>query len=187
LQRIAKAEAAAIAQQFNMSSTPSTPENPSQSPGRCQFVYTVQPGESLYSIAQLYGTSWQTLASYNNIQYPYGVVTGQTIRIPGSGAVADYTVSGGDNLYTIGQRFGIPWQAIAIANNVEPPYQLYIGDHLIIPTTCYLYYNVRQGDSLYRIGEKFGVSWEALAEINQISYPYQLNPGTNLMIPLPLQ
>lgn len=187
LRRIAQAEAAAIAEHFNLSSAPQTPQNPPSSSGRCQFVHTTQSGESLYSIAQLYGTSWQTLASYNNIQYPYGVVTGQAIRIPGSGAVADYTVRAGDNLYTIGQRFGVPWQAIAISNNIEPPYQLYVGDHLVVPTTCYLHYNVRQGDSLYRIGERFGIPWETLAEINQMSYPYQVNPGTNLMIPLPLQ
>lgn|GEM_PF-811562 len=190
LRRIAAAEAAVIGRYFQLMA-PGQPQPPTESvppptPSGCQFSYTVQPGESLYSIGQKFGTSWQEIASANDIVSPYNLMAGQILIIPSSGTVIDYTVQTGDNLYSIGQKLGVPWQAIAIANGIEAPYRLYIGDSLLIPQTCFLYYTIRPGDSLYRIGEKFGISWEDIAVVNQLYYPYQISPGMNLMIPLPL-
>lgn len=190
LRRIAAAEAAVISRHFQLMTPgqlqPPTESVPPPTPSLCRFSYTVQPGESLYSIGQKFGTSWQEIASANNIVSPYDLMAGQILIIPSSGTVIDYTVQTGDNLYSIGQKLGVPWQAIAIANGIEAPYRLYIGDSLLIPQTCFLYYTIRPGDSLYRIGEKFGISWEDIAVINQLYYPYQISPGMNLMIPLPL-
>ncbi|MBN2503004.1 MAG: LysM peptidoglycan-binding domain-containing protein [Anaerolineales bacterium] len=43
--------------------------------------YTVQRGEYLVQIARDFGLNWQTLASINNIGYPYVVHPGQVIRL----------------------------------------------------------------------------------------------------------
>lgn len=187
LRRIAAAEAAVIGRHFQlMAPVPPQPPTEPGVPSGCRFSYTVQPGESLYSIGQKFGTSWQEIASANDIVSPYVVMAGQVLVIPSNGTVIDYTVQTGDNLYSIGQKLGVPWQAIAIANGIEAPYQLYIGDRLLVPQTCFLHYTIRPGDSLYRIGEKYGVPWEDIAIINQLYYPYRISPGMNLMIPLPL-
>ena len=45
-------------------------------------VYIVQPGDFLYALARTFGVTWQSLASYNNISYPYIVYPGQEIRVP---------------------------------------------------------------------------------------------------------
>ena len=45
-------------------------------------TYVVQKGEYLYSLAQRFGVSWQSLAAKNNIGYPYVVYPGQTLVIP---------------------------------------------------------------------------------------------------------
>jgi LysM repeat protein len=46
-------------------------------------VYTVQKGDTLSSIASMYGTSWKKLAEYNALSNPNKLLVGQEIRIPG--------------------------------------------------------------------------------------------------------
>lgn len=50
-----------------------------------------------------------------------------------SSAATTYTVVSGDTLYKIGLRFGVPWQNIAQANDIQSPYLIYVGDVLVIP------------------------------------------------------
>ena len=45
-----------------------------------------------------------------------------------------YTVQPGDNLYQIGQRFGVSTESIVNINGIDFPYQLVIGMALVIPT-----------------------------------------------------
>ncbi len=46
------------------------------------FLYTVRPGETLYSIARRYGWSVWYLASVNHISDPNRIYAGQVILIP---------------------------------------------------------------------------------------------------------
>lgn len=55
-------------------------EKASQKPGR---EYTVQPGDTISGIAGANGISFEELAQYNNIPYPYSLTVGQVIIIPG--------------------------------------------------------------------------------------------------------
>ena len=43
--------------------------------------YTVKPGDNLSTIAAAYGTTWQQLASWNNIQNPNVIFPGQILRV----------------------------------------------------------------------------------------------------------
>lgn len=45
-------------------------------------VYVVQYGDTLFSIAQGYGTSVEALAQANGLTYPYIIYVGQTLLIP---------------------------------------------------------------------------------------------------------
>lgn len=64
------------------SSVPSTPAASSTN-------YTVQPGDTLFKIAQLHGTSVQAIASANNITDPSQLRVGQVLIVEGStGTVA---------------------------------------------------------------------------------------------------
>ena len=54
---------------------------PATPPGYRQHV--VQQGEYLVSIARLYNQNWVTLATINSIVYPYIILPGQTLLIPG--------------------------------------------------------------------------------------------------------
>ncbi len=48
----------------------------------CKYKHKVQQGETLTYIANLYGISWDKIASANDLQPPYTVSPGQTLCIP---------------------------------------------------------------------------------------------------------
>jgi LysM repeat protein len=47
----------------------------------------------------------------------------------------NYVVRPGDTLYSISRRFGVPTDVIIRQNRLQPPYILYAGQTLYIPTT----------------------------------------------------
>ena len=109
-----------------------------QGGGSGGFSYTVQPGDSLYSIGQANGVSWTTIAQVNGISWPYTIYQGESLWIPASGGGGGggswtYSVQSGDSLYSIGQRVGVSWTSIAQANGISAPYTIYVGEQLSIP------------------------------------------------------
>lgn len=44
--------------------------------------YTVQPGDTISSIAGKEGVDWEELAKLNDIPYPYNVTVGQVLSVP---------------------------------------------------------------------------------------------------------
>lgn len=49
----------------------------------CKYKYTVQPGDTLSYVANLYGVDWQKIADANNLQPPYVITAGAVLCIPG--------------------------------------------------------------------------------------------------------
>lgn len=72
-------------------------------------VYTVVKGDNLTKIAAKYGTTWQTLASYNALKNPNLIYPGQKIKIPGSG--------GGDGAAGAAASTGLKIQAVILREN----------------------------------------------------------------------
>ena len=101
--------------------------------------YIVQRGDTLYSIARRFGTTYLALAALNGLRYPYTIYVGQRLLISGSGtpwpppSQTVYVVQRGDTLWSIAMRYGTtPW-AIAAANGLWNPNFIYVGQRLIIP------------------------------------------------------
>ncbi len=47
------------------------------------IIHTVKQGETLFSIAQIYGNaSWSTIATLNNISPPFNLKIGQQLKVP---------------------------------------------------------------------------------------------------------
>lgn len=55
--------------------------------------YTVQSGDSLYSIGQALGVSWQTIAQLNGITSPYTIYVGEVLLIPTASTTTSSTTS----------------------------------------------------------------------------------------------
>ena len=103
--------------------------------GAGEQTYTVQSGDTLSKIAAKYGTTYQTLASYNGIANPNIINVGQIIKIPGSG-VRTYTVQSGDSLWAIaaaqlgdGSRYNEIKTINGLSNNT-----IHQGQTLKLPT-----------------------------------------------------
>jgi N-acetylmuramoyl-L-alanine amidase len=101
-------------------------------------AYTVQPGESLYLIAQRYNTTVAALKSANNLSSNY-LLTGQRLTIPGSASAAgnvNYTVRNGDTLYLIAKNNGITLNELLKLNNLSGSTSLLPGQVLRLPRTA---------------------------------------------------
>lgn len=93
------------------------------------ITYTVRPGNTLWAIANFFGTTVEDIAGLNDIRYPYTIYPGQEIKILASriGVPAYYTVRPGDTIWNISQRYGIDIKTILGYNNLENPNAIYPG------------------------------------------------------------
>src|SRR3954471_6483777 len=91
--------------------------------------HLVKPGETLSGIAAERGVSLDALIRANpQIVNPHLIRPGQVVTLPPDGGEArSYRVADGDNLSSIGEKFGISWQALAQANRLANPNLIHVG------------------------------------------------------------
>lgn len=95
------------------------------------IIYTVKPGDSLYSIARTYGISVNNIMSLNNLNSSL-LSIGQTLKIPISEEeVISYIVKSGDTLYSIARKYNTTVDNIKQKNNLKSN-TLSIGQTLTI-------------------------------------------------------
>lgn len=182
-------------------STTATPAKPTPT-----ATYTVKAGDTLSQIAANYGTSYQNLASLNHLSNPNEIYVGQTLKLQATTNTSTqtttstpaastnqgtYTVKAGDTLSAIAAAHGTSYEALAQANGISNPNEIYVGQTLkfTAPTRTTLVttttakrgaYTVTAGDTLYEIAQKVGVNWQHLAQTNHISQPYTIYVGQKL-------
>ncbi len=116
-------------------------------------TYVVQPGDRLASIARQFCTTWQEIHYLNYYTIgpnPDNIYPGMVLTVPnncggGGGGCYDwgplphargyvygntYHVLGGDTWYSIGKRFGVPYQHLQYANGSR---RLLAGSTIVIP------------------------------------------------------
>ncbi len=149
--------------------------------------YTVQKGDSLWSIANKFNISVEDLKSANNLTSNL-LNIGQTLKIPSeespvTGDYIVYIISKGDSLYSIAQKYNTTVNELIKYNNLSST-NLKIGEQLLIPTTESKIntYIVKSGDSLYSIAKKYGVTVDELKKANGLT-SNNLNLNQKLVIP----
>lgn len=139
-------------------------------------VYTVQKGDSLYSIARKYNVDVNALKQANNLSSNL-LSIGQVLIIPtGTEDYILYKVVSGDSLYSIAKKYGITMQEIMDFNNLGSTI-LTVGQVLKIPvayeeeipSTSEVTYTVKSGDNLYSIARKNNVTVSDLMNYNNLT------------------
>ena len=94
-------------------------------------THVVQHGETLFSIATKYRTTYQALASLNGLSNPNMIYAGQVLKVSGvASATRTYTVQYGDNLSLIATKLGTTYQSLAQQNELSNPNLIYPGQVL---------------------------------------------------------
>ena len=149
--------------------------------------YTVQKGDSLWSIANKFNVSIESLKTANNLTSNL-LNIGQTLKIPTeekpvTGDYTVYTISKGDSLYSIAQKYNTTVDALVKYNNLSST-NLKVGEQLLIPTSESKLntYTVKSGDSLYSIAKKYGITVDELKKANGLT-SNNLSLNQKLVIP----
>lgn len=95
----------------------------------------------------------------------------------------DYTVKGGDTLFSIGNEFKISVDAIRYVNNLGDSDTIKPGQVLVIPPITGIIHKVKSGDSLGSISKLYDVPTQAIADFNYLTDLNRLSVGSELVIP----
>jgi LysM repeat protein len=165
--------------------------------------YIVRWGDTLFSIAQRFGTSVDAIKAANGLSSDF-IIVGQELVIPGDVSVPPETVppstggptvhmvQPGENLFRIALRYGTTVDAIAQANGIVNPWFIYVGQELIIPVgdggtlppgPTVKTHVVQPGDTLYSIAVRYDTTVQALVITNNLPNPNFIYVGQTLRLP----
>jgi murein DD-endopeptidase MepM/ murein hydrolase activator NlpD len=163
-----------------------------QTPEPGGAYYTVQAGDSLWSIAALFGLTLDDLQQANQIGNADQLSPGMKLTIPGvtgyQGELAVQTAGFGETLASLSARYGIPAGTLAQMNRLTSPYQVYAGDALIMPagdggTLSGKPVPVAAGEPLLEAAILNGTSPWALASANGLAGASAALPGQAYLLP----
>lgn len=162
------------------------------SPGT-HVMYTIRAGDTLYSIANQFGSSVEAIVQANSlyppITEPDHISPGQKVLVcvPGMSeqSVALHQVTEGDTMYHLAERYSVGLDLLAAVNQMQQPDILRVAQLIFIPAFVY---EIEQGDTLYSIARRFGLTMNELVRANQGRIglsPDLIYSGFRLVIPLP--
>jgi len=107
-------------------------------------AYTVQPGDTVSSIAQRYGLATAGVLALNGLSWSSSIFPGQVLRLTTAPVKATglptpttvngrYTIVKGDTLSALAARFGVTTQAILDSNGLSWSSIVYPGQTIVIP------------------------------------------------------
>lgn len=155
------------------------PKQSTESPSESNNIYIVKAGDSLWSIANRYGTTVAILKQLNGLSSD-NLSIGQKLYLPNQGSVekpdnVTYVVKSGDSLYTIARKYNTTVNDLMTLNNLKTSL-LSIGQILKIPNSSVgTVYVVKSGDSLWNIANRYGTTVDAIKQKNGLT-------GNNLSI-----
>ena len=148
--------------------------------GNGSAIYIVARGDTLRSLANRFGTSMGTLASWNGI-YNYNLIyEGQRLSVPSGNAVPSpnpnpqpgpssagtYVVQWGDTMRKIAARLNVSLSdLIAVNPQISNPNRIFFGQVINIPGSASVY-TVQRGDTLRLIAARYSTSVDSLLSLN---------------------
>jgi LysM repeat protein len=168
----------------------------------------VKKGDTLSELAVALKATVEILTARNRLEDPDRIYVGQSLEVPGSGSSApaapsepaakakgegNYVVKPGETLWEIARRHDTSVRALARANGITNPRQLWVGKLITLAASSRRpalpalgndgTYTVKEGDTLSGIASRHGVSVHKLARTNGITDPDWVVVGRRLSIP----
>ena len=149
------------------------PKQSTESPSESNNIYIVKAGDTLWSIANRYGTTVAILKQLNGLSSD-NLSIGQKLYLPNQGSVekpdnVTYVVKSGDSLYTIARKYNTTVNDLMTLNNLKTSL-LSIGQILKIPNSSVgTVYVVKSGDSLWSIANRYGTTVDAIKQKNGLT------------------
>ena len=131
--------------------------------------YTVQKGDTLWSISKKYGISVSKLKEENGLTTS-NIQLNQVLKIPILSEIEKeneyYIVQKGDTLYKISKNYNVDVNDIIKENNLINNV-LKIGQKLKVPQLNT--YVVKKGDTLYKIAKEKNINLNKLIKLNNLA------------------
>ena len=158
------------------------------------FYHVVKQGESLFSIAKIFGTKVDDLLRINKLSSP-AISPGFYLKIPEielevveapikadpqqistkKNRYFEHTVQPKETLFSIAKLYGIGLETLKYINNLSGN-DIHLGQIVLLPTALkdrktqenkkYVIHQVQPKEGLYGIARKYGVSIEQIKAIN---------------------
>lgn len=189
--------------QIQQTASPKQESAPASSPKISKSRYTIQKGDTLYSVAQKHGLTVAELQKMNNGLSPQNLAIGQSILvkahenyIASSSKEAPrqnlakkktYTVKQGDTLYSIAKSHGLSVAELQ-THNQNLSTSISIGQKIVIPSKTQLaaakpiVHIVKKGETLYSISKNYNVTVDAIVAYNNLA-DNSLSIGQKVKIP----
>lgn len=178
--------------------------------------HKVTPGETVSALAVKYGTSVKRIVDANNLDSRARIYAGQTLTIPAVSASTSattasstpkvtasgsHTVTSGDTVWALAQRYGTSVASIVKANALGSSAMIRIGQQLTIPgagsprstsaassgtskpTTASATHTVASGDTVGALAQRYGTSISAIVKANSLNASAMIRIGQQLTIP----
>ncbi|MBT3239332.1 MAG: peptidoglycan DD-metalloendopeptidase family protein [Chloroflexi bacterium] len=155
-------------------------------------TYSVQPGDTLYSISQRFGMTLDELVQANGVADPNSISVGFSLALPGvewvSGALTNTTMPLGETLRSITRRYQTEANLIARLSGFVSPTQLAAGYPIMVPDGGIQYWElgrmaVDSGTSLLEMAVLSDNNPWAIKSINRLSGTWDSIPGDILFLP----
>jgi murein DD-endopeptidase MepM/ murein hydrolase activator NlpD len=157
--------------------------------------YVVQPGDSLYAIAQRFGLTLESLQAANPGVDPAALAVGQALAVPGfegvSGTLGTLVLEPGETLPSLSLRLGLARETLIRLNRVVNPDGLYMHQTMVVVdqldggpaipngTT----HTAPAGAGLLALAASRNQNPWTLAAANRLPHPGLLPPGALIVAP----
>lgn len=157
--------------------------------------HVVGRGETLFSIAQRYGSTVDALAHANGLHDPTRIYVGQRLRVPGARAemvpeiTTSYVVQPTDSLTGIAKRHATSWEHLVSLNSLISPRALYAGQVIQVPTVDGVgghrggLHIIGDGELLFQVALRYDVAPWVLMDVNGRVNPALAYSGQPILIP----
>ena len=114
--------------------------------------YRIESGDTIASVADKFGISIDDLFNVNKWSF-MNLQEGELINIPvnKSNYLDKYTIVKGDTLYSIGNKYGVSKEVLALMNGLELDEYLYPGEVISVPRSNVGIYVTGDSDTINSI------------------------------------